>query len=73
MPLKKNKSPKYYLQYTSLSIQMVAIMGLSAWLGMKLDRYCELRFPFFLSLFSVGATVLSIYITIRKLSRHIKE
>ncbi|OJW69926.1 MAG: hypothetical protein BGO68_03470 [Candidatus Amoebophilus sp. 36-38] len=56
-----------YLEYASLGIRMIGIMGISIWIGLTLDKYFELRFPAFLSLFSVGSTVLSIYMTIRKL------
>ena len=57
MSLKNNKSLHNYLQYASL----------------RLDKHLELRFPIFLSLFSVGSTVLSMYLTIKKLLWHISK
>ena len=64
---KHSKPLRSYLEYASLGIRMIAIMGLSMWIGLTLDTYFELRFPVFLSMFSIGSTVLSVYMTIRKL------
>jgi len=71
---KNNNKPLHnYLQYASLGVQMVVVMGISVWIGLRLDKYLELRFPIFLSLFSVGSTVLSMYLTIKKLLWHISK
>ncbi len=62
-----------YLQYAGMGIQMVVVMGICTWVGLQLDRRLELRFPVFLSLFSVGSTVLCVYGTIRKLLKQIQQ
>lgn len=70
---KKNSPLATYYQYTSLGFQMVTVMGISMWLGLKLDRYCAYRFPVFLSTFSLLATILCTYGTIRKLLHQHKQ
>ena len=46
------KKPKLYnnsyLKYAGLGLQMVGVIGFSAWLGTKLDQYLKLTFPAFL-------------------------
>ncbi|ACE06082.1 hypothetical protein Aasi_0692 [Candidatus Amoebophilus asiaticus 5a2] len=73
LPKNHNKLLHNYLQYASLGIQMVVVMGVSTWIGLRLDKYLELSFPIFLCLFSVGSTVLTMYITIKKLLCHISK
>jgi len=73
LPKNNNKPLHNYLQYASLGIQMVVVMGGSTWIGLSLDKYLELHFPIFLCLFSVGSTVLTMYITIKKLLWHISK
>ncbi|MHB9148129.1 MAG: AtpZ/AtpI family protein [Candidatus Amoebophilus sp.] len=73
LPKNNNKLLHNYLQYASLGIQMVIVMGVFTWIGLRLDKYMELRFPIFLCLFSVGSTVLTMYITIKKLLWHISK
>lgn len=36
------------LKYSSLAIQMLAMLALAGWAGMKLDAALELKFPVFL-------------------------
>ena len=72
---KKAKSPENnkplssYLQYASLSFQMMAIMGVAVWTGLTLDEYLQLDSPVFVSITSVGATVLTVYLTVKKLTK----
>lgn len=68
-PPRSNKLFSSYLQYASLSFQMMAIIGLSAWSGLALDQYLQLGFPVFVSILSVGATVLTVYLTVKKLTK----
>jgi hypothetical protein len=62
-----------YLRYAGMGMQMVVVMGICTWAGLQLDRRLELRFPVFLSLFSVGSTALCVYGTIRKLLKQIQQ
>lgn len=66
---KNNKPLSSYLQYASLSFQMMATIGVSVWSGLALDQYLQLGFPVFVSVFSVGATVLTVYLTVKKLTK----
>lgn len=66
---KSNKPLNSYLQYASLSFQMMAIIGVSVWAGLALDQYLQLGLPVFVSIFSVGATVLTVYLTVKKLTK----
>jgi hypothetical protein len=44
-------------------------MGLAAWIGQKLDKYFELKFPAFLLLLVFAAFVGSMYILYRSLNK----
>ena len=68
-PPKHSKLLSSYIHYASLSFQMMAIMSIAVWAGLKLDKFFQLNFPVFLILLSLGATVLTIYLLIRKLTR----
>lgn len=70
---KPDQRLRAYLTYAGMGIQMVAVMGICTWVGLQLDRQLALQFPVFLSLFSVGSTVLCVYGTIRKLLKHIEQ
>ena len=47
----KKKPVNSFLKFSGLGLQMLASIGLGAWLGMKLDQYLELQFPVFLLTF----------------------
>lgn len=47
----KSKLYNSYLKYSSLGIQLLAAIGFFGWLGYRLDRYLEIRFPAFMLLF----------------------
>ncbi len=50
-----------YLKYSGMGIQMMAIVALGAFAGVKLDEWLELKkfpaFTVFLSLFSIAAAM----------------
>jgi F0F1-type ATP synthase assembly protein I len=64
---RRDKPAVNYLQYAHLSFQMMAIMGASVWLGMKLDKYCQTESPWLLCLFALGGAVLAIFSAVRAL------
>ena len=45
---KKPKPSNDFLKYSSLGLQLLAGIGLAAWLGHWLDNYSEIKFPAFL-------------------------
>lgn len=69
MPLKmdkkdqKKKQLSNYGKYSSIAFQMLAIILLGVWGGVKLDEWLKLSFPVFtivLSLFSVALAIYSV-------------
>lgn len=66
---RKQKPYNDFLKYSGLGIQVLAGIGLAAWLGYKLDQYLELFFPVFLLLFvfvSFGGMMYQLYRSINK-------
>ena len=66
MPTNPTNSPKKsppdysYMRYASMATQMLAIIGLGVWGGVKLDAYLGLKvsvFTLVLSLLSVAAAI----------------
>jgi hypothetical protein len=49
----KRQEPNAYLKYSSLAIQLFATIGISGWMGYKLDNYFALSFPAFLVSFVI--------------------
>lgn len=47
----KKKPVNTFLKYSGLGLQMMASIGIGAWLGFKLDKYLEFKFPVFLLTF----------------------
>jgi len=45
---KKQKPSNDFLKYSGLGLQLLAGIGLAAWLGYKLDQYLQFKFPLFL-------------------------
>ena len=44
---KPKKQIDDFIRYSSLAIEMVVIMGVGVWIGMKIDKWLELDFPAF--------------------------
>jgi F0F1-type ATP synthase assembly protein I len=66
----KSKEPKYgnALKYASLGTQMMVLLGLGVWGGIKLDEYWNCS-PLFLILFPVLGLTFSLYQLYRQLTR----
>jgi F0F1-type ATP synthase assembly protein I len=65
---KKNDSKKNlnsYAKYSSLAIQMVAIILIGVFGGVKLDEFLNLSFPVFTLIFSLLSVCFSIYYAIK--------
>ena len=61
---KKREPLNPFLRYSSLALQMVAMISLAAWAGVKLDKALDLAFPVFLLLFvllSFGGMMYKLY------------
>ena len=56
---------KQYARYTGIAFQMMAVMGISAWLGLKTDEFFDLQFPAFTLTFIIAALGLVLYKIVR--------
>lgn len=54
-----------YARYSSLAFQMMTIIGVGIFGGMKLDKYLALKRPVFTVLFSVISVILAVYYAIK--------
>ncbi len=57
MPTETPTGPKRpsrsYLRFSGFAFQLLGGLGISGWLGYRLDQYLELKFPVFTLLFLV--------------------
>jgi hypothetical protein len=63
------KQPNSFIKYGGLGLQMLATLGIGAWLGLKLDQYLELKYPVFLITFIFvlfGGLMFQLYRTLNK-------
>jgi len=49
--LKEEDSPNNFLKYSNLGLQLLLVIGVSSWIGLKLDGYLGFKFPVFLLTF----------------------
>lgn len=67
---KQNRSQlNSYIKYSGLAFQMIAVMGLAVWGGMKLDDAVGNKFPAFMIILSLLAFTASLIVTIRNLPK----
>lgn len=66
---KTAKSLSNYAQYSGLAFQMIAIILIGVFGGIKLDKWLEFRFPIFTVVLSLLATGLAIYYGIKDFLR----
>jgi F0F1-type ATP synthase assembly protein I len=69
-PLKKKK--KYldsYAKYSSIGFQMLAIILIGVFGGVKLDQWLELKAPVFTVILSILSVILAIYYAVKDLIR----
>jgi len=64
---KKNNKFKDYAKYSNMAFQMIAIIGLGTFAGLKLDQFMNLEFPVFTILLSLLSVSFAIYISIKDL------
>lgn len=63
---KDKKKLDNFIRYSSMAFEMVAIMGVGAFAGVKLDQWLDLSFPVFTVGLLLLAVVGAIYNAIRK-------
>jgi len=69
-PPNNNKKKKYlnsYAKYSSIAMQMLVIILLGIWGGVKLDELVNFEFPLFTVLLSFISVSLAIYVVIKDL------
>jgi hypothetical protein len=49
-PKRRLKQYNSYLKYSGLAIQLLAAIGIFGWLGYKIDKYLQIKFPAFMLL-----------------------
>lgn len=70
--MKQNNSQKpkkqidNFIRYSSMAFEMIAIMGIGVWLGVKIDQWFDLSFPAFTLGLMILSVVGAIYHAIRK-------
>lgn len=65
--LKKDKKQfDDFIRYSGLAFEMIAIMGIGVWIGVKIDRWMELSFPVATLILMILSVIGAIYHAIRK-------
>jgi hypothetical protein len=72
MPEKKPTLPpkkqlEFYARYSTLALQMIVIIGVGVFGGVKLDAWLKTGFPIFTVILSILSVILSIYQATRDL------
>jgi Sec-independent protein secretion pathway component TatC len=63
----KGQSFANFAKYTGVAFQMMVIIGGSAFIGYKIDQYCDHKVQYVTAIACVLGVFLSIYQTIRQL------
>ena len=63
----KKKSLNSYARYSGIALQMLVIILLGIWGGVKLDEMVSFKFPLFTVLLSFISVGLAIYVVIKDL------
>jgi F0F1-type ATP synthase assembly protein I len=61
IPEKKKKSLDNYTRYSSIAFQMLIIILIGVFGGIKLDKWLELNVPVFTIILSILSVILAIY------------
>ena len=65
---KKYKKPTGdYMKYSGMAFQMLIILALGTYLGVKLDEYFQLETPYLAALFAILSLFIAFYITLKDL------
>ena len=58
-----------YIRYSGLAFQMLAIILLGLWLGLKTDHWLGMKQPVFTAVFILAFLIISLYLLIRSLHK----
>jgi hypothetical protein len=59
--LRPKKQLEFYARYSTLALQMIVIIGVGVFGGVKLDAWLKTGFPVFTVVLSILSVILSIY------------
>ena len=65
----KKKEVNNFAKYSSISFQMLATIGVFAFIGYKLDEYKQTKTPIFTAIFSLIGVVISLYQVVKQLNK----
>lgn len=63
----KNNKYKNYVQYSGLGFQMIAIIGIFTFAGVKLDENQGLKTPIYTAILSLFGVLIALYTVIKSL------
>ncbi|RZK76838.1 MAG: AtpZ/AtpI family protein [Pedobacter sp.] len=63
------KEVNNFAKYSSISFQMLATIGVFAFIGYKLDEYKQTKTPIFTAIFSLVGVVISLYQVVKQLNK----
>jgi hypothetical protein len=63
----KNKKLKSYVQYSGLGFQMIAIIGIFTFAGIKLDENQGLKTPIYTAFLSLVGVLIALYTVLKSL------
>jgi F0F1-type ATP synthase assembly protein I len=63
------KEVNNFAKYSSISFQMLATIGVFAFIGYKLDEYKQTKTPIFTAIFSLIGVVISLYQVVKQLNK----
>lgn len=69
----KSKPFKDYAVYSGIAFQMIAIIGVGAFIGVRLDNYLETPKPWFTTFITLTAVFVAMYMAIRQIISHSKK
>lgn len=68
-PKEPRKAPADYARYSGLAFEMLAIIGVGTWGGVKLDEYLGNNTPWFTVVLAPLSVFISLYIVLKDLNR----
>jgi len=60
-----NRSANGFIRYSTMAFEMVAVIGIFTFVGWKLDRWLENKFPVFLLIFTLSGVFTGIYTALK--------
>jgi ATP synthase protein I len=63
----KKPLPNQYIKYSSIGFQMIGIIGVFTYAGIKLDQYQQNKTPIYTGLLSLLGVIISLYVIIKGL------